>query len=160
MVDIAAWITALATAITSAVIGFLLAVKKYRHEQLWQEKYRSYIEIISALEELSLWANETYSSNKLLPAIGALEGLSFVGARRAIYRQSRIGGLLISEEVLSELHTLENELWSEDFRADDDRYYYDENGRAEHMAEHAEKVSRIVAPRLSKVIQLARKDLQ
>ena len=85
---------------------------KFKKEKLWQEKYESYQDVLSALEAMILWVNETYCTEKMIPTkgTGAAQGdkwLSFSEARRIIAKASCIGKLLLCDEVIAELEKLE-----------------------------------------------------
>jgi ABC-type amino acid transport system permease subunit len=48
--EILNWLISFFTTILAAFIGFLIAVKKFKKEWLWQKKYETYQDILSALE--------------------------------------------------------------------------------------------------------------
>ena len=145
------------TGILAAFFGYLIAVRKFKKEKIWQEKYSAYQEILISLETMLLWANEIYAQNSMLPTIGAGDELNFSQARRAISKQACIGSLLVSKEVISILNDIERELWDEDFRADDERS--GEMDINNYMAQHAENVRKILGPKIDQIIELARQDL-
>jgi hypothetical protein len=157
MIEIPVWLATMLTAIGATYFGYLIAVRKFKKEKIWQEKYLAYQEVLNALETMILWADETYYDNKLLPTIGATASISFSGARRSIARVSIIGELLIAPAAIETLKELKNELWREDFRADDERYT--EENHEEFMAKYAENVREILEPRLKKIIATAKIDL-
>ena len=164
-IAIPSWVITFCTTLLAAFFGYLIAVKKFKKEKLWQEKYQSYQEVLSALEAMVLWTNETYCSNKMIPTKGTFAAngdrwLSFSEARRVIAKASCIGKLLLCDEVISELEDLESALWHEDFRADDKNYYPDTFEESEAIAEHAKNVEEIVTPRLERIITYAKRDLQ
>jgi len=163
MSEIPSWLITFFVTLLAAYFGSLLALNKFKIEKLWQEKYNSYQEILNALEALILWANETYCSNKLIPSIGTskLEGvLSFPEARRVLAKNTCIGKLLISSEVITELESLEQELWDEQFRADEECFHPNTFEEQDFYATHAENVKNIVQPRLDKIVNFAKTDLK
>ncbi len=102
MFEIPSWLITFFVTLLAAFWGSQLALRKFKKEKLWQEKYNSYQEVLNALEALILWADETYSSNKLIPTIGTstLEGIqSFPAARLVLAKTTCIGKLLISTDV-------------------------------------------------------------
>ena len=164
-IEVPSWIISFCTTLFAAFFGYLVAVKKFKKEKLWEEKYLSYQNVLSALETMLLWANESYCTHKLIPTKGTQEinngkWLSFAEARRIIAKTSCIGKLLLCQEVVSELEMLESELWEEDFRADDENYYPNTIEEHEAIANHAKNIENIVSPRLQRIIVFAKKDLE
>lgn len=154
-------LTAIA-ALVSAYIGANLALRKFKYEQHWKEKYDAYKEIFDALGNLLLWADETYSSCKLLPSIGAKEGPGFykgyAHARVCLTKFSTSGRFIVKGTFSDELQELSNQLWQSEFVYDDalgDPALYDEE-----LASHAEKVRELVQSRLEKLVTLAKSDLK
>tara|TARA_R110001583_G_scaffold49686_1_gene155511 strand:- start:1767 stop:2273 length:507 start_codon:yes stop_codon:yes gene_type:complete len=164
-VEIPMWFVSFCTALLAAFFGSLLAIKKFKKEKIWSEKYKAYQDVLSALEAMLLWANETYCHQKMIPTKGTqgIEGgnwPSFSEARRVIAKTTRVGSLLLPTEVIDELEALESDLWNENFRADDERYYYpNTHEESEAIAEHADNVEKLIKPRLKAIIQHAKKDL-
>jgi len=163
--EIPDWSISLSTTLLAAFSGYLIAVKKFKKEKLWEEKYLSYQNVLSALETMLLWASETYCTHKLIPTKGTQElnngkWLSFSEAKRIIAKTSCIGKLLLCQEVISELEMLESELWEENFRADDENYYPNTIEEHEAIAKHARNIENIVSPRLKRIIVFAKKDLK
>ena len=162
--EIPIWVISFFTALIATYFGYLIAVKKFKKEKIWQEKYQSYQDILSALEAMMLWSNETYCRQKMIPTKGTrvLDGdnwKSFSEARRIIAKASCIGQLLLPENVVEELNELESELWNENFRADEENYYPNTFEESEAIAEHADNISKIIEPRLKKIIDYAKRDL-
>ncbi|MFT4919815.1 MAG: hypothetical protein ACI8RU_002442 [Zhongshania aliphaticivorans] len=164
-VEIPMWFVSFCTALLAAFFGSLLAIKKFKKEKIWSEKYKAYQDVLSALEAMLLWANETYCHQKMIPTKGTqgIEGgnwPSFSEARRVIAKTTRVGSLLLPTEVIDELEALESDLWNENFRTDDERYYYpNTHEESEAIAEHADNVEKLIKPRLKAIIQHAKKDL-
>jgi hypothetical protein len=48
--------------VLAAFIGSFLALRKYKKEKIWQEKYNAYKEILAAIQNMKHWADETYGS--------------------------------------------------------------------------------------------------
>jgi len=163
MFEIPSWLITFIVTLLAAFFGSLVALRKFKKEKLWQEKYNSYQEVLNALEALILWADETYSSNKLIPSIGTstLEGVqSFPAARRVLAKTTCIGKLLISKDAITELEAIEQELWDEEFRASEECFHPNTWEEQEFYATHAENVKKIVKPRLEKIICFAKSDLE
>ncbi len=169
MTEIPNWIISLfatfLAAFLAAFFGYFIAVKKFKKEKLWQEKYKMYQDILSSLEAMLIWADETYCYNKMIPTIGlkTIEKnklISFAEARRNIAKISCIGQLIISDGVITELNLLQSELWNEDFRAKEENYHPDTIEEREVIAEHVELIRKIVEPRLKKIIKYAKIDLE
>ena len=164
-IEIPLWLISFFTALSATFFGYLIAVKKFKNEKIWQEKYQAYQNILSALETMLLWANDTYCENKFLPTIGTdklpfTEWQSFSNARREIFKSSCIGKLLLPDEVVIELNNLESKLWDEDMNASDDYCSSDKHQRSEMLAEHARNIENIIQPRLKNIISYAKKDLK
>jgi hypothetical protein len=163
--EIPSWLISFFTTLLAAFFGYLIAVKKFKKERLWQEKYEAYQDILSALEAMTLWANETYCSNKLIPTKGTRLAkndpwLAFSEARRTIAKSACIGRLLLPKPVIDELVALESDLWNENFRAEEEQYHPHTHEESEAIAQHAQNVENIVKPRLGVIIEYARNDLK
>lgn len=64
--EVPAWLISFFTALIADFFGSYIAIKKFKKEKIWQEKYQSYQEILSALEAILLWSNETYCYQKMI----------------------------------------------------------------------------------------------
>lgn len=164
-IEIPGWLISFFTTLLAVFFGYLIAVKKFKKEKLWQEKYEAYQDILSALEVMILWANETYCSEKMIPtkgthAVGGGKWQSFSEARRTIAKSACIGKLLLPKKVIEKLDVLERDLWDEDFRADDEMYHPNTHEESEAMANHARNIENLVQPRLEAIIEFARRDLE
>ncbi len=164
-IEIPVWFISFCTALLAAYFGSFLAIKIFKKEKIWQEKYQAYQDILSALEAMLLWADETYCRQKMIPTKGTqgVEGgnwPSFSEARRAIAKTTCIGNLLLPTEVIDELEALESDLWNENFRAGDEAYYHSNTfEESEAIAEHAGNVEKLIKPRLKSIITHAKRDL-
>lgn len=159
------WFISFISTLLAVFFGYLIAIKKFKKEKTWQEKYKAYQDILAALEAMLLWSNETYCTEKMIPTKGTYGAnnenwLSFSEARRVIAKASCIGKLLIANDVIMELETLESELWEENFRADDESYHQNTFEESEALAQHAKNIEMIVKPKLQRIIFLAKKDLE
>lgn len=160
--SIVSWLTSFATALFAAFIGSYLALRKFKKEKIWQEKYNAYHEILSAIQNMKHWATETYSSCLCLPTIANSKGQEFhrgyAEARRCIAKHIDIGKLLISEEVANKLDELNQLLWKEDFRFGDEGI--DDSNYHHELSEHAGNLLKIIDDRLEEIIKLAKKELR
>jgi hypothetical protein len=68
------WLSSFAAQLLAAFIGSFLALRKYKKETIWQEKYNAYKEILAAIQNMKHWADETYGSCLCLLSIAALRG--------------------------------------------------------------------------------------
>lgn len=162
--ELPTWFISFFSALPAAFIGSLLANRKFKKEKLWHEKYKMYQDVLAALEALELWADETYCNCKMIPTQGTAGAdtsgwPSFSEARRILAKITRVGSLLLKPEVIDELEVLQNELWKENFRAENELYYPDTQQETEVHAKHAENVGKIVKPVLERIIRLAKDDL-
>jgi len=156
------WLSSFAVQLLAAFIGSFLALRKYKKETIWQEKYKAYQEILAAIQNMKHWAEETYSSCLCLPTIGGIEVNEFhrgyAEARRCVSKFIDIGKLVISDEVANKLNEMNRLLWEEDFRFGgegiDDGNYHDE------LSRHAENIRNIIDGRLEEVIALSKRDLK
>jgi hypothetical protein len=146
----------------AAFIGSYLALRKFKKEKIWQEKYSAYQEILGAIQNMKHWADETYSSCLCLPTIGGSEGKEFhrgyAEARKCISKYIDIGKLLISDEVANKLDEMNQLLWEEDFRFGDEGM--DDSNYHHELSEHAGNILRIINDRLEDIIKFSRKDLR
>lgn len=149
----------------SAWLGSLVALRKFKKERMWNEKYTAYQEILNAIEAMNLWAVEMQASSYMLPTIGYLDEKKpyelFAQARRQISKHACIGQLLISENVRIKLDKLQEDIWNESHRAEE------ESGAPENTFEgqlefgdHAQKVHEIIHKYLPDIISLAKADLK
>ena len=160
--SLVSWATSFATALLAAFIGSYFALRKYKKEKIWQEKYNAYQEILAAIQNMKYWADETYSSCLCLPTIGGHEGKEFhrgyAEARKCIAKYTDIGKLIISDDVAHRLDEMNSLLWAEDFRFEgegtDDSNYHDE------LSKHAENIRRILDERMEGILNSAKKDLK
>lgn len=157
----------LSVGIFGALLGSWAAARRYRSEALWQAKYDMYRDLIDALEEVSLWASETHADRLCLVGSPLLNGQSAirldpVGKRRVISKISRIGNLLMPDELIELLVKLESDLKGEDFRAEDEREVEqgDHNAADFHMAEHAQKIGVILNGKIDQIVGLAKAEMK
>lgn len=146
-------------------LGYLVAEKKYKNESLWKEKYQSYQEVLSALEVMVLWADERYSTEKMIPTIGTEhldkdKAPNFYQARRTLAKASLLSKLLLCEEAVSVLNKLESDLWSADFDADEKYYHPNTQEESDAISEHANIIKNLVRPAIDDLIKFAKYDLQ
>ena len=155
-------ITSFFTALLAAFLGAYVALYKFKREKIWEKKYEAYQEILTALNNMLLWANETYSSSLCLPTIAYKKreevGEAHSEARQCILKYTTIGELLVSDEVVKILEEINQALWDEDFRFDDTGM--DESNYNEELAKHAENVTKTLSDRTKKLVTLAKKDLK
>lgn len=164
--EMPSWLISFFTTFLAAFLGSMLSIWKFKREKVWQEKYQLYQNILSALEAMMLWANETSCRENMIPALAtqSAEGgnrLAFLEARRIIVKTTSIGRLLLPRKVIDELVSLQKDLWDEIIREADEKYY-DPNtpGESEALAQCAGNVAKLVSTRLDLVIKHARNDLR
>lgn len=151
---------AIVTPSITALLGYVVFLKRHKAETKWQEKYKAYREILEAIQNMVHWADETYAGFYCLPTVGSdstkiLEAYS--EARRCVLKYITIGRLVIGDEVAVKLTDLGRELAEEDFRFKDNAT--DDDNFPEEQAEHAQHVQRIIYEHLDGIIALAKKDL-
>ena len=155
-------ISTIITALIAALIGFWLAKVRFKHDQLWQEKNSTYKKVLSAVEAVRFWGDEVSSDTHFLPTVDWYDGKPanqfYAEALREISKQSVLGKTILSPDFVDGLTELMREIGHERHGAMEDRTgdpSYDEIA----FGSHAAKVRNIADSHLSKLIELARKDL-
>ena len=149
-------------AIIAAFAAAFLATRRTKNEARWRASYDAYTRILSSVEDIRFWADETYASNLLLPSasaeqLNAAEG-RYEEARRILSSFAHVGALVISEQCRRELDELISDLSREDFRFHEDGT--DEENFSRELAEHCEKVRTLIESHLPQIVASAKKDLR
>lgn len=156
-------VTTLILPFIAAFFGSLIAMLKFKKERLWQEKYKAYQEILNSAETIKLWATEMARSSYLMPTINFFDGKkpyeAYSEARRQVSKYICVGKLLISEDVRERLEKMENEIYSEEFRANEDDFTDDPSEKERLFGQHARKIERIIDKYLPDIIKNAKSDL-
>lgn len=155
------WLISIVTAFFAAYAGAFLALRRYKHERRRQEKFEAYKEIIDALSDLILWANETYNESRLLPSLNleVSERFSrgYSSARVCLSKYTDTGKLIVSEEVLDQLNELNNLLWQSDFNFEESSSTFDTY--EDSIGYHAKQIKEACEEKLEMIIILAKRDL-
>lgn len=139
-----------------------IAMRKFKHERLWQDKYASYQRVLEAVEAIRYWGDEVSSETHMLPSVGHFDGKTpaevYAAAQREVVRQTTVGTLLLSREFISKLRKFSSDFYDERYSESDEHY---DDDRDEHLAygNHATRVRKIADAYLSELVALAREDL-
>lgn len=157
------WFKDLVVPAGAALGALALAMRKFRHERLWQEKYSAYRRVLESIEAIRYWGDEASSEVHMLPTVGWFDGKEahqfYAEAKREVAKQTSIGTVLLSSEFVSALQEFQTELFRETFDAADEMH--DDDQEAEFaFGQHAAKVRDIADKHLSTLIELARRDLK
>lgn len=146
----------------AALAGVWLAMRKFKQERIWQEKYSAYQRVLESIEAVRYWGDEKASNVHMLPSIGWFGGKDarqfYAEAKREIAKQTSIGTVLLSEAFINRLSALQDEMLIETHRASEEIYGSDEETESAFGA-HAERIRGIADRYLPQLIQLARVDL-
>lgn len=146
----------------TALATLWIAMRKFRKEKIWQEKYAAYQRVIIAIEEIRYWADEASSEASMLPTVGWFDGKSsqdfYAEARRQIAKQCSIGTLLMSRQVVNELVELQKRIFKESCDASEN-YNADERDEQSALGDHATELRKIVDSHLPRILAHARDDL-
>lgn len=147
----------------AAYAAIWLALKKFKKERLWQEKYAAYQEVLASIEALSFWAEQAVAEGSMLPTLqgAAVTSLQddYSNAKRRLVKHATIGRLLLSPKMIEFLERVNEELFQEAYRANED---HAETPFEQDMIfhNHAKEVQSIVARVLPKIVEHARRDLE
>ena len=147
---------------TAAAAAIWLALKKFKRERLWQEKYAAYQEVLGSVEALSFWADQATAEGVMMPTLegDAVKSVQdeYSHARRRIVKHATLGQLLLSRSTMNVLEEFRVELYREDYRANEE---YSDTPFEEHanFHIHAKEVKSIVAKYLPRIVEHARSDL-
>jgi hypothetical protein len=162
--EVARWVLSIVTALVAAFVGTTLAVRRTKRERRWQATYDAYQQILSSVEDIRFWAEETYASNMMLPSPGtdALRAASsrFDEAKRRLSGFVHVGELVINGESRAMLEALLHEIASEEFRFEADNDNAAEVDFPSALANHCDLVRKLVNDRLPAILQAARADLE
>ena len=149
----------LAIPLIAALLGLWVATRKFRGEQIWNDKYIAYKNSIQSMETIMHWASESGSEVNMLPNLGTPNIAEEYGsAQREVVRQSKIGALILSKEFTSALDGFVAELFDLKFRLSE-TYEDDPYERDRAWSDHASRVHSLASTYLPKLISLARDDL-
>ncbi|MFL5579166.1 MAG: hypothetical protein ACJ8AO_02250 [Gemmatimonadaceae bacterium] len=155
------WIASLGTALLAAFVATALTLRRTKSERRWQAKYEAYQRILGAVEDVRYWAESTYADTLMLPSLSQAKLTEASGrfeeAKRALSSFVHIGELVISADALELLDRIRGEISSEEFRYEDDRGGDDSPDH--DLAEHCDKIRRIVEGYLPRLLSLARDDI-
>jgi hypothetical protein len=148
----------------AAVSGSWFAMRKFKRERIWQEKYVAYQRVLESIEAIRYWGDEMSSGVHMLPTIDWFNGKDakdfYAEAKREIAKQTLIGTILLSEEFVAELSALQTDLFRQTYQASEAMHMYGDERDAEvAFGDHASKIQSIADKYLPKLIELARRDV-
>lgn len=145
-----------------ALVAVMIALRKFKKERIWQDKYSSYRKVLESIEAIHYWGDECNSDAHMLPTINHFDGKNssefYAEAQREVLKQSNIGTLLLSSKFIEKLDEFLKELSKEKFSASEE-HYDDDNERYLAFGSHGAKVRDIASKYLPQLIAIARKDL-
>lgn len=146
----------------AAVLTALLTTRRSKTETRWKAKYDAYSRILSSIEDIRYWAEETYASNLLLPSIGGdqLDAATkrFHEAKRVLWSYVHVGALVVSEDVREKLDDFLVAIGSEEHRFEED--VRDDDDYSTDLADHCDKIRNLVTERLPGLLASARSDIR
>jgi hypothetical protein len=160
--SIASFASAAVIALIAAFAAAFLATRRTKGETRWRAKYDAYARILSSVEDIRFWAEETYASNLLLPTVGAeqlrLATERYDEAKRVLWSYVYVGALVVCPEARDRLETLLSAIGREEHRFQEDVTGDDEYSR--EIAEHCDNIRKIVAEQIPSVLTVAQHDLR
>ena len=161
IIELIKWITPVGT----MYLGFVLGLKKYRREKLWEAKYQAYMEIIKSMNTIQLFYGENYKSLASLPSIGNEKLQELEKEQNMALLNLRIhvntGSIIMSKKVSSLasdiLHMIDEEL----FQYEDKLTYTEQNSNegTSLVADHSNVIKKIIEKELPEVLKSMKEDL-
>lgn len=151
-----------AIVLVSAFLGVHLALQKYKSEKRWESRHAAYQDILRAISDIDAWVEESYASSKLLPGLTgeklSEQGSRYHAARHSLWRQAKVGSLLLAPSSIGALNDLVTDVEGERIRLDHEPA--DDSNRDEVLAEHCEKLRAILAKHVPVIVRHAKADLK
>jgi len=162
MCELARDAASLLVSIVTIVIGSFLALRQYRIQRRWDARHSAYQEILSDVSAIRAWANENYANELCLPSASSdqLVQLSkqFELARARLWQHVNVGELTISQDSVTALRGLMEEIESERFNFGEQGI--DDSNSVEAISTHCEKIRSIIDNSLPPFLRLAKNDLK
>ncbi len=151
------------TALIAAIIGSYLTLLTFKRQRLWQERYESYRDLISAVEKIRYWGEEMSNSVYMVPTTGFPDGVQpyeyLNDAMRKVEHYRVAGSLLFNEEFCQLIDEFLKKIYSEKYKVEDDGMGMEGQEAEFHFGSHAVKVRDLVDEYFPKIIKLAKHDL-
>lgn len=148
--------------VLAALGAVFIAMRKFKKERIWQDKYASYRKVLESIEAIRYWGDECNSDAHMLPRIGHFDGKTsseyYAEAQREALKKSNIGRLLLSSKFIEKLDDFHKDLGREKFSASEE-HHDDEQEKYFAFCSHAAAVRDIASRYLPQLIEIARKDL-
>lgn len=146
----------------AALVSLWFAMRKFKRERLWQEKYEAYQRVLASIEVIQYWGNECSCDVYMLPSVRWFDGKKphefYAEAQREVARQCAIGTVLLSSDFVGRLTEFQTALFRKAHAASED-FHHDEQEAEFAFGEHATEVRKLADEYLSDLIGLARRDL-
>ena len=117
--EILKWIMPILIGAISALIASTLALRKFKKEKTWDDRRRSYKDIIEAFEELIYWAEEVRSEHFLEPQIGAQA--KYYESLRTLSKYNATGSFVLSKKFHEELQAAYSKIQRLRFEIEEER---------------------------------------
>ncbi len=161
LVELMKWILSL----VAIYLGFLLALKKYRSEKLWEAKHQSYMEIIKSMNAILLYYSENYKTLALLPSVSnkKLQELQKDKEMALLNFKTHVntGSIIMSKKVSSlvsdMLHMINEELFQYEYKLT----YTEQNSNEEInlVSNHSNTIQKIIEKGLPEILKSMKEDL-
>jgi hypothetical protein len=159
--SIESFASAAVVALIAAFAAAFLATRRAKGETRWKAKYDAYARVLSSVEDIRFWAEETYASNLLLPTVGAeqlrLATQRYDEAKRVLWSYVHVGALVVCPEARSKLEALLSAIGREEHRFQEDMIGDDDYSG--EIADHCDRIRKIVADQIPAVMTIAQHDL-
>jgi hypothetical protein len=159
--DFGPWLLSVVSLLIGAIVGTLFGLWRTRTETKWQLKFRAYRRIFSAIEDIRLWAEETYAYNLMLPSPGPEEmgrlATSYRKAKHDLWRFVNVGHLILSDQSRAAINDLMSQIAEEEFSFEQEIFGESEYPR--ELADHAEGLRKKIAGSLPAIMEAARRDI-
>jgi hypothetical protein len=146
----------------AALLVAFLAFRRTKSETKWRAKHDAYQRILSSVEDIRYWAEETYADALMLPSIGQQRLLaaadSYEEAKRVLWSHVYVGGLVVCEAARLRLDKMLSEIAGEEFEFQENPGDPDDFTRG--LAAHCDKVRNIANEHIPHILELAKGDLK
>lgn len=160
--ELSSWFLSLSSVVVGVVLGAFVTLWRRQAETKWGTKFEAYQRILSAIDDIRFWAEETYASNLALPTVSTDDApalaTKYRAARRELWRFVHVGGLIISDDASAELEGLLSKIAQDEFGFWDDSFSEDDYSL--ELARHAERVRTAIDKSLPRLLEVAKRDIR
>ena len=163
MEEVFKWLLTVGSASVAAYVGSWLALGKAKKEKVWLQKQEAYLNIIEALHNTIIWADEEYAVNfpYPLPTVSK-EKLHELRsnqdrAMEVLRKHVHLGELVVSKSASDKLETMLSEYYGEEFRFYDDPSLHD--NQSDEASKHYQKLRELAEQHIKEIKDIAKSDL-